>query len=153
MKIYLNKSKTALIIPKKDMQKIYRDMRKAKPGDYITTFRCDNSGICFWVEKWLDNQLECHFPSINNGIFRSHAHLVTYVNSAFLKSMKSGFATWKHFSGNSSYPINLTALHPEDEFHRRKNQWTGKYGKARLSLLKHLEETTSHLSIPLRHIW
>lgn len=153
MKIYLNKSKTALIIPKKDMQKMYRGMRKAKPSDYITTFRYDDLGICSWVEMWLDNQLECHFSSVNNGSFRSYGHFISYVKVASLKSLKSGFETWKHFSGNRSYPINITTLHPEDEFHRHRNQWAGRQGRARLSLLKHLEETTSYLSIPLRHIW
>lgn len=56
------------------------------------------------------------------------------------KYRKALFKTWKHYSGKSLYPVHTSEeLTPQQEFdYCSGSKYTGKYGKYRLKLAKHV---------------
>lgn len=147
MSVHLNRTKTAIIIPKKDMQEMFKGMRlSAKAGDYLG----NNKGICEIVENDI---LHMTLYGWNSPI--PVRDMIESNSAVYLRvrlEMRRCFKTWKEFSGNEVYPINVTERDPVYEYHLCE-KWKGKQLQARIRLLKHLEETTNYLSIPLRHIW
>ena len=144
MNIHLNRTKTAIIIPKKDMQQLFKGMSlQAKAGDYLG----NNNGICEIAEDHIlhmtiygwDSPIPVKDMINNNNDVYSRVRL----------EMKRCFRTWKEFSGNEVFPINATNNPPDDEYHLRE-KWEGKQLQARICLLKHLEKTINYVSIPIR---
>lgn len=144
MNIHLNRTKTAIIIPKKDMQQLFKGMSlEAKAGDYLGS----NDGICGKVEDYIlhmtlygwDSPIPVKDMIDNNNDVYSRVRL----------EMKRCFKTWKEFSGDEIFPINATKSSAYDEFHNYRH-WTGKQLQARIRLLGHLEKTTNYVSIPIR---
>lgn len=143
MNIYLNRTKTAIIIPKKDMQKMFKGMRlSAKAGKYLG----DAHGICGKVEDYiLDMTLYgWDSPIPVRDMIESNSAVCLRVRL----EMKRCFKTWKEFSGIEIFPINVTEYAPKDEY-RFQELWKGKQLQARIRLLKHLEKTTNYVSIPI----
>lgn len=143
MSVHLNRTKTAIIIPKTYMQKMFKDMRlNAKAGNYLG----NNNGICEIVENHILHMILYGWDSpipVKNMI-----NINYNVYSCVRLEMKKCFKTWKEFSGNEIFPINVTNTPPADEYHLCE-KWTDKQLQARIRLLKHLEKTINYVSIPI----
>lgn len=144
MSVHLNRTKTAIIISKKDMQQLFKGMSLlAKAGGYLRR----GNGICGIATDHIFHMTICGGNSpilIKDMIENDFA-----VRLRVRLEMERCFRTWKEFSGDADFPINVTERDPEYEYYFQE-LWKGKQLQARIRLLKHLEKTTNYVSIPIR---
>lgn len=106
-----------------------------------------------WLNKvdfWTTKEIVRRLPKIDLGHFRRSGLCDVYgdiFRSAYTVGVFS--KTWKHYSGNSWYPVpHPTILCPKVAYHETNilsNLWSGKYGETRLDLMNHINSRITEM--------